>query len=63
MAQNSSSAGIPSANCWTSPLYYYLDKIRYSGEGFLRYFRKGFSKGKKWANNTKLLKMTLFNII
>jgi hypothetical protein len=47
-AQNGFSAGIPFTHCWTSPLSYYLDKIRYS-KGTLR---KSFSMKKKCDYNT-----------
>jgi hypothetical protein len=46
-AQNGFSAGIPLTHCWTSPLSYYLDKIRYSKEGFLRNFEEVFFNEKE----------------
>jgi hypothetical protein len=46
-AQNGSSAGILLTHCWTSPLSYYLNKIRYSKEGFLRDFEEVFFNGKE----------------
>jgi hypothetical protein len=32
LVQKGSFPGIPSVHCWTSPLTYYLGKIRYSEE-------------------------------
>jgi hypothetical protein len=45
------------------PHSYYLDNIRYSKEGFLRYFGDGFFKGKEMGYYSKLMKRTWYNII
>jgi hypothetical protein len=63
LAWNSSSAGIPSAHCWASPLSYHLDKIRYSKEGFLRCFEEGSSKKRNSFFKEMEVKITSYNII
>jgi hypothetical protein len=62
LAQNGSSAGIPFAHYWTSPLLLF-GQYQVFKEGFLRYFGYGFFKGKEMGYYTKLIKRTWYNII